>query len=390
MSPANTPPALPTLILISAVSILTLNMFLPSLAHIAAEFETSYATISIAFAGYLAATAVLQLVIGPLSDRFGRRPVLLISVGIFVLASLGCALAPNALVFLIFRMFQGAMIAGSILSQAIIRDTTPKAQAAARIGTLAMVMALAPMLGPVIGGLLDQTFGWRASFWVYLILGIGVFSLAWLDLGETNSAKSASILAQFRSYPALLRDTAFWGYAMCLALSLGTFYGFLAGAPLVAAIGFDLGTAQLGLLMGSITGAYAFGNFLSSRFATRAGLYKMIRAGRSTVVCGLSLGLLGFFFGIGGLPLFVLSVLTIGLGNGLTLPSANVGAMSVNAKIAGSAAGLAGAFSVGSGALITLIVGAVLSRWPVIELHLAMLWLIAVTALATLLLIPKD
>ena len=149
---ARTPPRLFTLVILAGLSVLSLNMFLPSLPHIARDCGVDYALAALAIAGYLATTAVLMLILGPLSDRFGRRPVLLGSLALFTLASVVCVLAEDFRIFLLFRLLQGAVIAGWLLSMASIRDTMAPREAAARMGYLAMAMAVAPMLGPMIGG----------------------------------------------------------------------------------------------------------------------------------------------------------------------------------------------------------------------------------------------
>ena len=231
---ATTPPKLSTLVLLTALSVLSLNMFLPSLSNMAEDLETDYALVSLSIAGYLAITSFLQLIMGPLSDRFGRRPVLLAGLVIFSFASLVCALATNIWVFLAFRLLQGAVISGAALSRAVIRDIAPEQEAASMIGYVSMVMAIAPMLGPMLGGTLDELFGWRASFITFAILGIAVLGLCWVDLGETNKSPSQTLTKQFQTYPELLRSQRFWGYALCMTFSAGGFYSFLAGAPLVA------------------------------------------------------------------------------------------------------------------------------------------------------------
>jgi len=150
--PATSPPRLSTLVLLTATSVLTLNMFLPSLAHIAEDLGVSYALASLAVSGYLAVTAVLQLVLGPVADRYGRRPVLLICVALFAVASVCAALAQDIRVFLAARIVQAAVIAGSTLASAIISDTTERARAASLMGYVGMSMAVAPMLAPMLGG----------------------------------------------------------------------------------------------------------------------------------------------------------------------------------------------------------------------------------------------
>ncbi|MDE0704793.1 MAG: MFS transporter, partial [Rhodospirillaceae bacterium] len=213
-----------TLIALSGLSVLSLNMFLPSLSNIATDFEAPYALVNLAIAGYAGATAILQLIVGPLSDRFGRRPVMLASLIIFCLASIGCLLAADIWTLLLFRTMQAAIVSGYTVSLAVVRDTAGAQRAASLIGYLAMAWAIAPMLGPMLGGLLDQFFGWRASFWAFFGFGIVVLTLCWIDLRETNQTPSAALKKQFRAYPELVRSRRFWGYALCMAFSTGGFY----------------------------------------------------------------------------------------------------------------------------------------------------------------------
>jgi Bcr/CflA subfamily drug resistance transporter len=291
-------PRLSTLILLSALAILPINIFLPSLTNIAAEFGVDYGVAGLALAAYAAVSACLQIVMGPLSDRFGRRPVVLWGLVIFVAGTIGCAVAADISTFLACRMIQAVIAPTFAVSLAVIRDTTSKEKAASRIGYVAMAWAVAPMLGPSFGGLLDEAFGWRASFWFLALFGIAVFALSWIDLRETNRSPSNTIAEQFRAYPELLGSRRFWAYALCMAFSVGAFYAFLAGAPLAANSAFDLSPATLGIYMGSITGGFMFGSFLSGRFASRFQLTTTLIAGRVIACAGLLLGLILYFAGV--------------------------------------------------------------------------------------------
>ena len=359
---ATSPPRLFTLILLAGLSVLSLNMFLPSLANMAADFQVGYSLVSLSIAGYLAVTAVLQIVIGPLSDRFGRRPVMLTALAVFTGASVVCALTTDIWVFLTFRVLQGAVVAGWGVSLAVIRDTAPPQEAASRIGYVSMAMAVAPMLGPMLGGGLDELFGWRASFFAYAAFGAVALALCWVDLGETNRAPSETFAMQFRTYPELFRSRRYWGYALCTAFSRGAFYAFLAGAPLVAVTMLNLSPAELGFYMGTITAGYGLGSFLSGRYARRFPLTTMMIAGRIVGCAGLVAGLVLFLAGFEhALSLFG-ATLMVGIGNGLTMPSCSAGTMSVRPKLAGSAAGLAGALTVGGGAVLTSITAAIVTE----------------------------
>lgn len=351
-----------TLVLLAGLAVASLNLFVPSLGSIAAGLDADYSLVSLSVAGYLAVTAVLQLVMGPLSDRFGRRPVMLAALALFVAASIGCMLAADIVTFLAFRMLQAVIISGWALSMAIIRDTTPEREAASLIGYVAMAMALGPMLAPMLGGMLDELFGWRSSFLVFAALGAALFTLCWLDLGETNRNRSKTFSDQFRSYPELFRSGRFWGYALCMMFSTGTFYVFLAAAPLVAARILEVSPGQLGFAMGTITGGFLLGSYIAGRRARHHAPAIMMIAGRLVASAGLFAGLMLFVAGVvHPLSLFGSTVFA-GLGNGLTMPSANAGALSVRPELAGTASGLAGALTVGGGAALTFVIGAILTE----------------------------
>jgi Bcr/CflA subfamily drug resistance transporter len=337
--------------------VLPLNVFVPSLANIAQDFGTGYGLVSLSLAGYATVAATLELIMGPLSDRFGRRPIMMISLAAFTAGSIGCALAASIWSFLIFRLLQAAITSCYPVSMAIIKDTVGDEQTASRIGYAAMIWALAPMIGPGLGGVADEVLGWRAIFWGLAVAGVAMFALCWFDLGETNQRRSGTFAQQFRAFPKLFRAPRFWAYALCMGFSVGTFYAFLAGAPLVAAT-FDLPPASLGLYIGSITGGFMFGSFMSGRNAGRYPLTTMMIAGRIVACAGPAICLILIFAGIThAIALFGPCIL-VGIGNGLTMPSANAGAMSVRPELAGSAAGLAGAMTIAGGAAFSSITGA--------------------------------
>ncbi len=373
MSVRRSPPRVITLILMAAVSLLSLNMFLPSLAQMAVDFDTSYAIVNISVAGYLAVSALLQLVMGPLSDRYGRRPVLLVGLGVFAIASVGCLFAENIWIFLLFRMLQAGVVSASVLSRAIISDMYDKQQAASLMGYVAMIMAVAPMMGPMVGGLLEQFLHWRASFALYAVFGIGLVVLGWLDVGETNQHPSATFAAQFKSYPELLQSRRFWGYSLCTAFSVGTFFIFLGGAPLAASAAFDLSPAWLGVGMGCTTAGFFLGNFVSGQIAARLQLSSLMTIGRLLTLAGLCVGAALMAGGLFHPVTFFASVVFVGIGNGLTLPAGNAGAMSVRPRLAGSASGLSGAMQVGGGAALTVLSGALISEGNGIAILMAML-----------------
>lgn len=359
MTKPTTPPHLMTLILLTGFSPLSLNMFMPSLANIANDLGTDYAMVSLAVSASLAITAVIQLIVGPLSDRIGRRPVLLVAVFVFSCASVGCVLAQNIETFLFFRVFQGGMTAGYTLSMAIVRDTRSERQAVSLIGYIGMSMAIAPLLGPMLGGVLDTAFGWRAIFVFYTVTGFILFAICWFDLGETKPDRAHTTDAAPVKTSALIKEPLFWAFSLCSAFSVGAFYIFLTGAPLVALSQFGVTTAELGVYIGTITLGFMFGGFLSGRFGARFELTTMMLAGRVVACAGLLGGLSLLIMGFQSPLLFFASTIFVGLGNGITMPGSNTGAMSVRPELAGSAAGLSGALVVASGAVLTAMTGVI-------------------------------
>lgn len=386
---ADTPPRLLTLIMLSGLSVLSLNMFVPSLANMAVDFDVDYSLVSVSIGGYLAVTAVLQVVIGPLSDRFGRRPVLLAGLAVFTGASLACALTTSVWVFLASRMLQGAVISGWALSLAIIRDTAPPQEAASLMGYVSMGMAVAPMLGPLLGGGLDELFGWRASFLAYFALGAVLLVVCVVDLGETAAPGPSTAGSLPGAWSCLLRSGLFWGYALCMALSTGAFYSFIAGAPLVASAVLGLSPALLGVGVGSITAGFMLGSFLCGRVARRYALTTMMIAGRVVACAGLVAGLVLLLAGVVHAGVFFGAAVFVGIGNGLTAPAGNAGALSVNPALAGSAAGVSGALTVGGGALVTTLTGAVLTGANAAPALLALMLLSSLLALAAAMLVRR-
>ncbi|MCD7060236.1 multidrug effflux MFS transporter [Pelagibacterium xiamenense] len=358
---SSTSPRLSTLVFLSALAILPINFFLPSLPQMAAEFGVDYGIIGLSLAAYAVSSACLQLILGPLSDRFGRRPVILWALGIFIAATIGCAIAPDAWTFLACRMVQAVIGPTYAVSLAVIRDTTSREQAAGQFGYLAMAWAVAPMLGPTAGGLLDQVFGWRASFYVLALLGTAVLALCWIDLRETNNSRSTTMLEQYKAYPELLGSKRFLAYCLCMAFSVGAFYAFLAGAPL-AASAFDVSPAILGLYMGSITGGFMLGSFLAGRLAGTLPQATILIAGRTLACAGLLAGIALYAAGIGHVLALFGPCVFVGISNGLTQPGASAAAISVRPTHTGSAASLAGAFTVAGASIVAALAGAVLTE----------------------------
>ncbi|AVO36507.1 multidrug effflux MFS transporter [Pukyongiella litopenaei] len=355
------PPHVATLILLSGLSALAMNVFLPSLPRMAEYFGTDYRVMQLSVALYLGSNAILQVAIGPIADQLGRRPVILWGVGLFLLATLGCIFAPTPGIFLAFRMAQTTVAVGMVLSRAAVRDMYSENEAASMIGYVTMGMAVVPMIGPAIGGVLDEAFGWQANFWLLVLLGLATLALAWSDFGETAHRSGLTLGQQFREYPELLLSTRFWGYSLASALSSGTFFAYLGGAPFVGMTVFGMDPGTLGLFFGAPAVGYFLGNGISGRFSVRIGVNRMVLWGCLINCVGVGLNLSILLAGLGSPYTFFGLMTLVGLGNGMSIPNATAGALSVRPHLAGTASGLSGAIMLGGGAALSALAGALLT-----------------------------
>ncbi len=356
-----TPPHVATLVAQASVAALAMNVFLPSLPSMAAYFQTDYAVMQLSVSLYLLVNAVLQVFIGAISDRFGRRPVMLAALIGFILATIGTMLATSAVVFLVFRMLQAVVVTTIVLSRASIRDIMGEAEAASRIGYVTMGMAIVPMVAPAIGGVLDEVFGWRGSFGLMLLAGIAVLGLSWRDMGETKHDLGLPGQGMFTGVPELMRARRFWGYCATATLASGAFFAYLGGVPFVGTVVFGMSPSQLGLFFGAPALGYAAGNFLAGRYAARLGVNRMILLGCLTGFGGMVLLLLLYLAGLLSVGVFFGCFIFTGLGNGMLLPSATSGMMSVRPHLAGTASGIGGAIMIGGGAGLSALAGVLLT-----------------------------
>lgn len=356
-----TPPHLFTLVLATATGALTMNIFLPSLPAIAKHYQADYGVVQLIVSLYLAATGVLQLFIGPASDRFGRRPVMLACFIVFIFGSVAALFAPTIETLLAARVLQAFSAAGMVLSRAIVRDTVNTDEAASRIGYITMGMSVVPMIGPAVGGLLDEWYGWQASFLVILLFGSIAFMIVYFDLGETNANRSPTTGGQVRGYLELVKSPLFWSYTLTAGFASGCFFAFLGGGPYVATVMLDLSPSQYGMYFALISIGYMSGNFVSGRFSRRVGINLMMLAGNVTTAIGVIIALAFVLTGTFTALSFFGPIALIGLGNGMTLPNANAGIVSVQPRLAGAASGLGGALQIGAGAGMATVAGALLT-----------------------------
>lgn len=346
-------PSLGVLIAISTVSPLAMQIYLPSLAGMMVVFSATAGEIQLTMSAFFVAVAVSQLFWGPLSDQFGRRPVIIAGMVLFAIGSILCLLAPTIELLIAARVLQAAGgCTGMVLGRAIIRDLHGPAQAASMIGYVTMGMAVMPTIAPAVGGLLDEFYGWQGGFFLMLIFGLGVLLAAILYLPETHKTRSSVGAGQIlRSYATLCREPLYWSYTLTAAFSALTYFAYLGGAPFIASGLLSMSAAEMGFYFMFVALGYIVGNYLSGRFAERVGMYPMILTG--TLIGLLSVFIIAAFARFDALtaPSLFLPMFLLGLGNGVCLPSALSGAVSVRPELTGAASGLTASFQVATGAV---------------------------------------
>lgn len=345
---------LPLLIAIAAVGPFSLNILMPALPSLSTALQTDVATAQLTLSLYLVGMAVAQLFHGALSDRFGRRPVLIGGLLLTVAASVCAMLATSIHALIAARTLQAVGAStGIVISRAIIRDLYERDRAASMIGWVTMVIMVVPMIVPPLGGAVESALGWQAIFAV-----IGLFAtvvLAWvaLRLPETLAgAGTATGIALFaRDLGALLRSPLFLGYVLCGATGSALFFAFLGGAPHIVITQMGRSSFEFGLWFATAALGYMLGNYGSARWSARLGVDRMVATGAAVGLVGaaLALGLVLVTPRLGPAIVFLPQFVTA-YGNGLLLPNAIAGAISVRPHAAGTASGITGSVQMAVGA----------------------------------------
>ncbi|EFO30411.1 Bcr/CflA subfamily drug resistance transporter [Roseibium sp. TrichSKD4] len=362
-------PSIVILIAISTVSPVAMNIYLPSLAGMKQAFDATAGQVQMTMSLYFVAVAVAQLFLGPLSDRYGRRPIVLGGMASFVVGTVICLLAGSIETLIGGRIIQAiGGSAGLILARAIVRDLYGRDQAASMIGYVTMGMTAGPMVGPAIGGLLDESFGWSGSFVLLLVLGVIVLIASYLGLYETNKNRGdgEASFSFFKNYGVLLRERLFWAYGLTAMFTATVYFSYLGGAPFVAADVLKISPSEMGIYFMIIAGGYLIGNFISGRFSERFGLMPMIVFGSLFPVVAV-LAMIAVLLSGEVTPIrFFAPMFLVGLGNGICLPSIIAGSVSVRPDMAGAASGLTASMQIGMGAFASAGVAWALSEsmWP--------------------------
>jgi MFS transporter, DHA1 family, multidrug resistance protein len=339
--------------LLPALGLFASAVHLPSIPAMATAFGVGPGPIQFSFAVYLGAMAAFALVVGPMSDRFGRRPVALLMLSIFVVGSMAALLAGTVPMLLAARLMQGIGASGGlVMSRTMVKDALNGQQAAKAAAQVSMAVALAPMLAPLFGGYVQELFGWRANFAVVAVFACTLLAVAARLLVETLPEERrlrSGYRSMLRDYLGLLGRRQFHVYTlpiMCGAVGLFTYQ---TGAPVLLIEHMRVRPADYGLYAATPALGFMIGTFITSRIALRTRAETLIEAGCALFICAGTL--------IVGLAAFTapnawsiaLPMLLFGAGNGLLMPTATIGSLGVAPLLIGSAAALVSCLRMGAG-----------------------------------------
>jgi DHA1 family bicyclomycin/chloramphenicol resistance-like MFS transporter len=342
------------LVLMTGVAPISLYMLVPALPVLAATFQSDIQVAQMTVSLYMVGIACSQLIMGPLSDKFGRRPVLLAGLTLMVVASVGASLAQTLPQLIAARFLQAlGGASGMVISRAIIRDLYPRERVGAMFSLVIAVMMVAQMLSALAGGLLEITFGWRAIFYFITAASLGVAVLIAVALPETRRARSES--SGFRGdVRSLLGSRAFIGYVLCQMLASQIIFTFAGGGPYIVVTQMGRTTAEYGAWFATSGFAYLVGNLFCVRFAPRHQLEKLIWFGLALQLAGSLLNLILSFAGINQSPGWLFGTqMIVMVANAFVMANASAGAISVRPEAAGTASGAMGFLQQGVGALVS-------------------------------------
>lgn len=386
---------MPMVVALIASASLSLNILVPALPAMTKSLGVTPSVAQLTTSLFLLGFASAQLIVGSFADRYGRRAVILIGLPLAFIATATCIFLPTVELIIVGRIIEaiGAAI-GMVASRAIIRDIFDRERAAAAFGWVTTAMVVAPMIAPLIGGMLVVPFGWRSIFVFiaasYLLMAIPI----WFFLPETGRrAQGTTNIAQIvRGATQLLRNRSFLGYALVASISSSTFFMLVGGAPFIVVEIMHRSPMEYGLWFTLPSIGFMAGNITAARVSARFGIHPMISAGTLLMLAGTIGGVLFVLLmpQAGPILLFAPAVI-ISIGNGLMLPNALAGAVSVRPELAGTAAGFAGFLHYGFAAIAVQTMSIVATGAH--GLLMLSTWMVAATAIAAgcyFLLISSD
>ncbi len=356
--------------LLSGIGPLSTDMYLPSLPDLVRSLGATPAQGQLTISGYLIGFAIGQVAYGPFSDRYGRKPVLLVALSLYCVATALCGLSISMDTLIVARVLQAIGGCGAIvLARAIIRDLYEGARAGREMSIVAMVMGVTPLLAPMLGGVLHNFFGWRANFAVQMMAGLeGIALVAWF-LPETLRARSpdrVSILAVLRSYGFILRDRSYLAHTALVVLAYSGLFAWISAATFVLQDLYGLSVVMFSIVFSCGSVGFITGTSLASRIVTKLGLGRVMGLGALALAVG-GTALIGCVALHIDNPVTITAGFSIYLvGVGLVLPQATAAALMPFPERAGAASSLVGFIQQAGAAICGVVVGHLIgdSAWP--------------------------
>ena len=347
--------------LVAALAPLSIDMYLPSFPTIRADFDTSAAQVQLTLSGYMLGFTIGQLGYGPLSDRFGRRPVLLFGIGLFVIMTFLCAMANSAESLSVFRFFQAVGgAAGTVLSRAIIRDRFSGAFMARAMSLMLMFILVAPMIAPVIGGYLLVWIGWRAIFWTLVLFGALAVLIVLLGIPESLPRERRSqpgMSSLLRGYGKVLSHRKAIGYVLSGGITFGALFAFLSGAPFVFIEFSGIAPEHMGYIFTLNVGGVLLGGWLNSKLVTRKGVREMMSLGVWMLFAGALILFVLIYTNVWGVWGVIVGIVVFTFPINLINANAAAGALEFFPEHAGTASAVVGSVRYGFGAASGFFVG---------------------------------
>ncbi len=343
-----------------ALGQISTSIYIPSLPSLVEAFDTVPGQVNLTLSVFLAGFAVAQLIYGPLSDRYGRRPVLLAGIALYFAASAACAFAGSIEALIAGRFAQAlGACAGPVLGRAIIRDVYGSDRSARVMAYIGVAFAVSPALTPILGGYLQVWFGWQASFIFLALLAASVFGAVWAFLEETNppNPEASRISSPGRTYAVFFSSPVFIGYAGAVAFVFAGMMAYTALAPFVFIEGFGLTPDAFGLLFVFIVLGFLAGTLTAGRLTLRLGVERMVLAGIVLALAGGGAMVALALAGLNGTAAVIAPMAVFLAGMGIVLPNGMAGAMAPFPKAAGAASALMGFTQMAVAAGASLIAG---------------------------------
>ncbi len=349
---------------LTALGPLTTDIYVASLPQIGVAFSASTASVQLTITCYLIGFAIGQVFYGPFSDKFGRRPVMLIGFSLYLAATLVCLFSTSIQMVIVMRVFQALGAAGPIiLTRAIVRDLYEGPRAARQFAVMSMIMGVTPIGAPVLGGFLQAWFGWRASFYFMALAGATIAACVALLLPETNKQKQAgpiSVSSILSSFAIVAKNKAYLSYLGMQACSYNGLFGFVSASSVVLQGAYALTPIEFGFSFAICSVSYVFGAWLGSRLTPKRGLEGMIRLGVAFLCAGGITQIIAVLLFPKLIAAVIIPEMIYFLGIGFLLPSTLASALAPFPERAGAASSLMGFAQMTSGAIVGSIVGALL------------------------------